>query len=160
MCFSPCCLPRRLCTSGVLEGKGVVWCEPARFATPSAAFGRRMSATSTTHEQPYFSDKRQSTCAVLGWYEAHDQFLQCAKHSCMCSVKLTWWHATADAATVYNRSVCHVAVALQTPAGSLSRASRKPADSIASSERHADAFARRYVQINTVAIGLGSAGCK
>ena len=143
MCFSPFCLPRRLCTSGVLDVKGVVWCGPARFATPSAGFGRRMSATSTTHEQPYYPDKRHSTRTVQSWYKPHDVDLQDAKHSCTCSVGLTCWHGTADAATVYNRSVCHVAGALQTPAGSWLRARRGPAGVVASSGRLADAFARQ-----------------
>jgi len=92
---------------------------------------------------PYYPDKRHSTRTVQSWYKPHDVDLQDAKHSCTCSVGLTCWHGTADAATVYNRSVCHVAGALQTPAGSWLRARCGPAGVIASSERHADGFARQ-----------------
>ena len=113
VCLSPCCLLRRLCTSDVLAGKGMVWCGPARFATPSAAFGRRMLATSTTHEQPYYPHKRHSTRTRLSWYKADNGNFQYARHSCMCGLGLTWWQTSADAATVYSRSVCHVAGTLQ-----------------------------------------------
>lgn len=141
MFFSPCCLPRKLCASGVLFGTGVVWCGPARFATPSAAFGRRMSATSTTLKQPY-SDKRHSACTVLSLQNSRRRS----------STYKAFMHVQRGTYLVARHCRCchglqqECVPCCRGPANTnkkSTRASSIPADDIASSERHADAFARQ-----------------